>query len=100
MFAAERTYAARVRTGLASLASGIAAEVALKDILPDLGIRAAGSVLVLLSAFCFGAAIWRQLFKPAPPPDVARIPGFVLYAVNGALAMVALFALSSIWISR
>jgi len=100
MFAAERTYAAWVRTGLASLASGIAAKVALKDILPDLGIRLAGSVLVLFSAFCFGAAVWRQFFKPAPPPDVDRIPGFVLYAVNGALAVVALFALFSIWTSR
>jgi putative membrane protein len=79
MFAAERTYAAWVRTGLAALASGIAAKVALKEVLPDLGIRLAGSVLVLFSAFCFGAAIWRQLFNPAPPPDVERIPGFVLY---------------------
>jgi putative membrane protein len=100
MFAAERTYAAWVRTGLAALASGIAAKVALKEVLPDLGIRLAGSVLVLFSAFCFGAAIWRQLFNPAPPPDVERIPGFVLYTVNGALAIVALFALFSIWITR
>jgi putative membrane protein len=100
MFAAERTYAAWVRTGLASLASGVAARVALKSVLPDLGTRLAGSVLVLFSAFCFGAAVWRQLFKPAPPPDVDRIPGFVLYAVNGALAVVALFALFSIWLSR
>ena len=100
MFAAERTYAAWVRTGLAALASGVAAKAVLKDVLPDLGIRLAGSVLVLFSAFCFGAAIWRQLFRTQPPPDVERIPGFVLYTVNTALAVVALFALFSIWISR
>lgn len=100
MFAAERTYAAWVRTGLAALASGMAAKAVLKGVLPELGIRLAGSVLVLFSAFCFGAAIWRQLFRPAPLPDVNRIPGFVLYAVNGALAAVDLFALFSMWISR
>lgn len=100
MFAAERTYAAWVRTGLAALASGMAAKAVLKDVLPELGIRLAGSVLVLFSAFCFGAAIWRQLFRTQPPPDVQRIPGFVLYAVNGALAVVALFALFSIWVTR
>ena len=100
MFAAERTYAAWVRTGLAALASGMAAKAVLKGVLPELGIRLAGSVLVTFSAFCFGAAIWRQLFRPAPKPDVDRIPGFILYGVNGALAIVALFALFSIWMTR
>lgn len=100
MFAAERTYAAWVRTGLAALASGIAAKAVLKGVLPDMGIKLAGSVLVLFSAFCFGAAIWRQLFKPRPPPEAARIPSMILYGVNGALALVALFALFSIWINQ
>jgi putative membrane protein len=100
MFAAERTYAAWVRTGLAALASGIAAKAVLKGVLPTLGIKLAGSVLVLFSAFCFGAAIWRQLFRPAPTPDVERIPSLLLYGINGALALVALFALFSIWISH
>ena len=100
MFAAERTYAAWMRTGLASMASGIAAKAVLKGILPALGIKLAGSVLVLFSAFCFGAAIWRQLFKPTPPPEAQRIPGPVLYAVNSALALVALFALFSIWLNQ
>lgn len=100
MFAAERTYAAWVRTGLAAMASGIAAKAVLKGVLPDLGIRLAGSVLILFSAFCFGAAIWRQLFKTMPPPEATRIPGAILYGVNGALALVALFALFSIWLSH
>lgn len=100
MFAAERTYAAWVRTGLAALASGMAAKAVLRGVLPELGIRLAGSVLVAFSAFCFGAAVWRQLFRTAPRPDAARIPGLVLYTVNGALAVVALFALFSIWINR
>ena len=100
MFAAERTYAAWVRTGLAAMASGVAAKAGLKGVLPDLGIKLAGSVLVLFTALCFAAAIWRQLFKPMPAPDAARIPGVVLYLVNAALAVVALFALFGIWMSR
>ena len=100
MFAAERTYAAWIRTGLAAMASGIAAKAVLKGILPDLGIKLAGSVLVLFSAFCFGAAVWRQLFRTEPAPEAPRIPGLILYSVSGALGLVALFALFSIWISR
>src|ERR1700761_1497528 len=100
MFAAERTYAAWVRTGLAAMASGVAAKAVLVGVLPSLGIKLAGSVLVLFSAFCFGAAVWRQLFRIEPPPDAARIPSAALYTVNGFLGGVALFALFSIWMTR
>jgi putative membrane protein len=94
MFAAERTYAAWVRTGLAAMASGIAARAVLKGLLPELGIKLAGSVLVLFSAFWFGAAIWRQLFRPAPAPDAERIPSVILvwrqrrFGVGGAFCPV------------
>lgn len=100
VYAAERTYAAWVRTGLAALASGVGAKALLENVLPALGVRLAGSVLILFSAFCFLAAIWREMFSVVPPPlpDVRRIPAFFLHAVNVALALVAIMALVSIWV--
>ena len=85
VFAAERTYAAWVRTGLGALAS-----------------VATGTLLVIFSAFCFSAAVWRQVFVGAPPPvpDVRRIPPILLLGMNGFLVLVALTALLSIWFGR
>ena len=102
VFAAERTYAAWVRTGLAALASGVGAKKLLEGVIPEWGIWAVGTVLVLFSAFCFGAAVWRQLFAgpPPPQPDTPRIPPVLLVAVNGFLVLVALSALVSIWFGR
>jgi putative membrane protein len=99
VFAAERTYAAWVRTGLASLASGVGAKALLEDTMPDWMILSTGSVLVLFSAFCFAAAVWRQLVMGAEPPDpdVRRIPPFFLLAINGFLVLAALAALFGIW---
>jgi putative membrane protein len=76
VFAAERTYASWVRTGLLALASGIGAKALLSELMPQWLIVATGSVLVLFSAFCFGAAVWRHLEPGVPPPrvDVSRIP--------------------------
>jgi putative membrane protein len=75
VFAAERTYAAWVRTGLMALASGIGAKALLSEVIPQWLIIATGTVLVLFSAFCFGAAVWRHLEPGVPPPqvDVSRI---------------------------
>jgi putative membrane protein len=102
IFAAERTYAAWVRTGMAALASGIGAKKLLEGVVPDWMIIATGSVLVLFSAFCFAAAVWRQVFVGAPPPvpDVKRLPPYLLVAMNGFLILVALTALISIWFGR
>src|ERR687896_544326 len=69
VFAAERTYAAWVRTGLAALASGVGAKKLLEGVIPEWGLWAVGTVLVLFSAFCFGAAVWRQVFSGALPPQ-------------------------------
>src|SRR5437763_9789992 len=100
VFAAERTYAAWVRTGLMALASGIGAKALLSGVIPQWLIIATVTVLVLFSAFCFGAAVWRHLEPGVPPPrvDVSRIPAWVLVAVNGFLALVALAALVGIWL--
>jgi putative membrane protein len=102
VFAAERTYAAWVRTGLASLASGIGAKKLLEGVVPDWMTIGTGTLLVLFSAFCFAAAVWRQVFVGAPPPipDVRRIPPYLLLGMNGFLVLVALAALLSIWFGR
>jgi putative membrane protein len=102
VLAAERTYAAWVRTGLAALASGVAAKKVLGGVVPELGIDLMGTVLVLFSAFSFAAGVWREMRPGAPPPcpDTGRIPSFLLIAVNGFLALVALSALFGIWFGR
>jgi putative membrane protein len=102
VFAAELTYAAWVRTGLLAMASGIGAKALLSGLIPEWLIVVTGSVLVLFSAFCFGAAVWRHFEPGVPPPrvDVSRIPPWVLIAVNGFLALVALAALVGIWFGR
>jgi putative membrane protein len=61
IFAAERAYAAWVRTGLAALAAGVGAKAALGQVMAESVVLAAGSVLVLFSAFCFAAAVWREI---------------------------------------
>jgi putative membrane protein len=100
IYAAERTYAAWVRTGFAALAAGVGAKALLVHILPPLLIQGVGSVLTLFSAFCFGAAVWRELVPRfnQPMPNARRIPKWILFAVNGTLMLVALAALVSIWL--
>lgn len=98
VLAAERTYAAWVRTGLAALASGIGARALLDKIVAGWLIGATGSVLILFSAFCFTAAVWRQTHPVAPPrPDTRRLPPALLLGVNGFLVLVSLAALVGIW---
>jgi putative membrane protein len=69
---------------------------------PEWMIILAGSILVAFSAFCFGAAVWRQLNPGAPPPqgDTPRIPAPLLIGVNGFLVVVAFAALFGIWFGR
>jgi putative membrane protein len=101
ILAAERTYAAWVRTGLAALASGVGARALLTDVVPDALMWATGSVLVLFSAFCFVAAVWRQMLRVAPPrPDTPRLPPWLLILVNALLLVTAVAALIGIWLSR
>ena len=82
--------------------SGIGAKKLLEGVVPDWMIVSTGSILVFFSAFCFAAAVWRQLFTGSQPPqpDVKRIPPILLVIFNGFLALVALAALLSIWFGR
>jgi putative membrane protein len=100
VLAAERSYAAWMRTGLAALASGVGARTLLASALGHWLVMGVGTVLILFSGFCFGAAIWRELFAGAPPakPDVRHIPRGVLYSISGFLALVSVVALVGIWL--
>ena len=94
VLAAERTYAAWVRTGLAALAAGIGAKKLLDGVVaPWLGTVAA-LTLVAFSAFCFAAAVWRELTPgyDRPAPDTPKLPPVLLILVNGVLVLVALAA--------
>jgi hypothetical protein len=71
--------------GLASLAAGVGAKAALGQVMAEAVVLAAGSVLVFFSAFCFGAAVWRELFPGPPPPrpDVRQLPALgCLLSIN------------------
>ena len=101
VFAAERTYAAWVRTGLVAIASGVGAKALLAGILPQWLILLTGGVLILFSAFCFGAAVWRNLYHiDLPVPGAKRLHPALLIVVNGFLILVALAALVGIMFDR
>lgn len=101
VYAAERTYAAWIRTGLAALVSGIGARSLLENAAPIWLIAAAGSVLILFSAFCFVAAVWRQMIPgvSAPTPNARELPSWVLVAFTILLLLVCLVALIGIWLN-
>ena len=90
------------RTGLMSLAAGVGAKTTLGGVLPEWVVVLTGSVLVAFAAFCFAAAVWRELYPGTPPPrpDVRRLPRALLFALNGFLALVALAALLGVWFGR
>lgn len=102
VLAAERTYAAWVRTGLAALASGVGARALLAKILPDWFGGLTGSALILFSAFCFCAAVWRELTPgyESLKLDTHRLPQPLLLAMNGFLVFVSSAALVGIWVAR
>jgi putative membrane protein len=101
VLAAERTYAAWTRTGLLALAGGLGAR-ALNTVIPEWLILANGTMLIGFALFCFAAAVFRHLHPgpPPPAPDVARIPGAALIAVNALLALVAIASLFVLWSTR
>jgi putative membrane protein len=93
VLAAERTYAAWVRTGLAALASGVGARALLDKLVVEWLAVAAGCALVLFGAFCFMAAVWRELLPGVTlARDTRRLPPALLIVINGFLVLVSLAA--------
>lgn len=99
VFAAERTYAAWVRTGLFALASGVGVSQLLEHWVPSLLVAASQGVLLIFSAFCFLAGIWRHHHPGPPPPrpDARPLPLAVLVAFNLFLALLSLAVLIGLW---
>ena len=103
VLAAERTYAAWVRTGLVALVGGVGAKTSLGGVLPEWAILFNATLLVLFSAFCFAVAVWRDLRPGHDAPrrsDVWRLPKALLLVVNGGLLLVSLGALLGVWFGR
>jgi len=102
VLAAERTYAAWVRTGLAALASGVGARALLSGVLPEWFGALTACGLVLFGAFCFIAAVWREMVTGVPPPvaDIQRLPTPLLLAVNGFLVLISLIAAVGVWLIK
>jgi putative membrane protein len=102
ILAAERTYAAWVRTGLAALAFGIGAKALLQDVIADWLASTSASLMILFSAGCFVAAVWREIWPgvPPPPPNIRRIPPAFPLVVNSFLLLVCLAALVGTWTIR
>jgi putative membrane protein len=96
--AAERTYLAQLRTGLALLAGGVAVAGALPDAGAEGLRRVLGFVLVLIGAGLVGAARprWRAIDAamrrggPLPRSRVAEAAGWALMAVAVTAAVVVL----------
>ena len=78
------------------------AKKTLGGVLPEWVVVLTGSVLVAFAAFCFAAAVWRELYPGTPPPrpDVRRLPRALQFALNGFLALVALAARRLVWPHR
>jgi putative membrane protein len=76
VFAAERTYAAWVRTGLVAMASGIGAKALLTNLLPHWLVMTSGSVLVLFSVFCSGQA-FGDIFIPGRRRRCPMRPAYI-----------------------
>jgi len=80
-----------VRTGLAALAAGIGARALLDHVVTGWLTRSTGAMLELFAAFCFVAAVWRELMPSVEPPRprARRLPSAILVVINGFLMLVA-----------
>ena len=85
----KRTYAAWVRTGLASLAAGIGAKALLDKLVHPWLVLAASLVLILFAEFCFVCGVWRELTGHAesPVPDTPQLPAWLMIVFNGFLVI-------------
>ncbi|MBL6082351.1 DUF202 domain-containing protein [Belnapia sp. T18] len=94
VLAAERTYAAWVRTGLVSLVAGVGAKTSLGSVLPEWAILFNASLLVLSSAFCFAVAVWRDIRPGHDTPqrsDLRRSPAPLLIEAEDPIGVESRF---------
>lgn len=102
ILAREQVYGSWVRTGLTALAAAVGARTLYATVVPAWLAVATGVLLALFSAFCFLAAVWREM-SPAFAdlhPSQRRLPPSMLIVINGSLTLVALAAAFGIVMAR
>jgi len=59
-------------------------------------------VLAGFAAFAFIAAVWREMNPDSlsPNPDVRKLPGWVMVAFSGFMAVVAVAVVVGLWAQR
>ena len=97
--ASERTYAAWVRTGLASLAAALGVAKFIDHTIPVWAVRTIAVLLVLLATFSFLLAAWRYtgLCKKLKNLDITLIPHQIVLLISGFLVVCSGFSLLAIW---
>jgi putative membrane protein len=100
--AEQRTYTAWIFTGLGALATGIAINLMFAGLIPSWYGVTTGSALIIFSALCYIAAVWRSLQYRARSPvtEVRQAPAAMLIAVGAALIVIDLTILAAGWIAK
>ena len=99
MLAAERTFAAWLRTGLAFLGGGLAMEQFLAGRFGAWPLRMLASTLLLGALASFAAAGWRdhRVRRRIPQPDIQLLPRVVTLGFSVVLGAVAGLAAIALW---
>lgn len=102
VLANERTYAAWIRTGLASLAAGIAVEKLLYNLMAAWSLRTIAIMLILFSAVAFFLAAWRytHLGIAKERSDVKTVPAIVTSGTSVVLILCSLIAMVDLWLTE
>jgi len=95
----ERTYAAWIRTGLASLVTGLGIARFLVDSMPLWSTRTIAAILLIFSAVAFFLAAWRyeHLHVGMAHLDVRMIPVGMVKLSSLVLIACSLMALVGLW---
>ncbi len=100
LLANERTYAAWLRTGLTALAAGLAFERFIPGTIPGWSVRLIAVILIVVSAACFGLALWRyrHLGRRFPRLDAVTIAPRLIAALTLLLIVASVLALAGLWL--
>jgi len=98
VLANERTYQAWLRTGLASLVSGLGVAKYLTDLMPSWILMTIASLLILFGAMAFMQAAWRysHIHVRMAHLDIDAMPMWIATAVSILLVACSILALSSL----
>lgn len=100
MLAAERTFAAWLRTGLAFLGGGLAAQRFLADESGSWPLRLLAFTLILCGLASFATAGWRDLRvrRRLAQPDISLLPRIMTLGLSVVLTLVAALAAAAMWL--